>query len=73
MLLMQQFMEYLLLLLPISLFGVSYFYKVKYNRFKDTGKVPVILTAKMNTTVYFLLGLAMFCVVFFVIHTMQTV
>ena len=50
-------MKYLFLLLPIALLILSWFYNVKYNKMKNTGKIPVIVAARRNTTLFLLLAL----------------
>ena len=50
-------MDYLLLLAAIALFYLSYSNYAKFNKFKDTGKIPVLIAAKQNTNLYLILGL----------------
>jgi len=59
-------MIYLLLLIPVCLSVISYRYKLKYQKYKNSGKVPVILEARANTTVFFLLALASVFIIFLV-------
>ncbi|MGN6181614.1 MAG: hypothetical protein ACTHNW_20700 [Mucilaginibacter sp.] len=60
-------MKYLFLLLPFSLLMLSGFYYAKYNRIKDTGKIPVIVAAKRNTTLCLLLALTIVFMFFVVL------
>lgn len=50
-------MEYLFLLIPLSLLLISYLYWLRYNKFKNTGRVPDILSAKRNIVLFFVLAL----------------
>jgi hypothetical protein len=60
-------MKYLFLLIPVFLFILSYRNRVKYNKFKGTGKIPVIVKAQSHTKLYFMLGLTSVFVCLFVI------
>lgn len=60
-------MKYLFLLLPFSLLMLSWFYHNKYNRMKNTGKIPVIVAAKRNTTLCLVLALTLTFVFFLVL------
>lgn len=60
-------MKYMFLLLPVSLLFLSAFYHARYKRMKDTGKIPVIIAAKRNTTVCLLLALTITFVFFMVL------
>jgi len=51
------YMEYLLLTIPLILFAVAYHNRKKYNNLKGSGRIPDIISANRNTTIFFLLGL----------------
>jgi hypothetical protein len=53
------FMNYLLLLLPVSFFVLSYVYRCKYQKFQNSGLIPVILSAKRNTQIFLMLGVTL--------------
>jgi len=59
-------MEYLLLLASVLGFVLSYRSFVMYKKYKYSGRVPKIRTAKQNSRLYLVLGLVSI-VVFFVI------
>jgi len=59
-------MKYLFLLLPFSLLNLSLFYSIRYNKVKDTGKIPVIIAARRNTTLFLVLALTITCVFFLI-------
>jgi hypothetical protein len=50
-------MEYLLLILAFALLALAYLNFVKYHKLKNSGKIPRILTARRNITLYLVLGL----------------
>jgi len=50
-------MEYLLLILATALLLCAYSNGVKYRKLKNSGKIPRILTARRNVTVYLILAL----------------
>ena len=50
-------MEYLLLILAVALLALAYSNVVKYRKLKNSGKIPRILTARRNITLYLILGL----------------
>jgi uncharacterized membrane-anchored protein len=52
-------MSYLFLLLPVSLLMVSYFYKTKADKLQNTGKIPNIIAAQRNKTIFLVLALTM--------------
>lgn len=60
-------MKYLFLLLPFSLLILSWFNNLKYNKMKNTGKIPVIIAARRNTTLFLLLALTITCAFFLVL------
>jgi len=60
-------MKYLFLLLPFSLLILSWFYHTKYNRIKGTGKIPVIVAAKRNTTLCLILAFTIAFVFFLIL------
>jgi hypothetical protein len=60
-------MEYLLLIMAVALLGLAYSNGVKYRKLKNSGKIPGIITARRNITLYILLGLTSFFVYIFII------
>jgi hypothetical protein len=50
-------MEYLLPILSIALLWLAYSNGVKYRKLKNSGKIPRILAARRNITLYLVLGL----------------
>jgi hypothetical protein len=50
-------MKYLFLLLPFLFIAASLYYRAKFVKFKDTGRIPEIMAAKQNTTLMFALGI----------------
>jgi hypothetical protein len=49
-------MNYLFLLLPISLFILSYSYNAKVKKLKNSGKIPVIAAAQRNRIIFLVLA-----------------
>ncbi len=54
-------MEYLLILTAVVAFALSYRNFMNYKKFYDSGRIPEIITAKRNTTVFLLLALFSIC------------
>jgi hypothetical protein len=50
-------MEYLLLILAVCLLALAYLNNIKYHKLKNSGKIPRIITARRNFTLYLVLGL----------------
>ena len=63
-------MEYLLLLTAVALLGLAYSNHIKYRKLKNSGKIPRILSARRNITLYLVLGLTSFFAYIFVIIEM---
>jgi hypothetical protein len=62
-------MEYILLMLAITLLALAYSNSVKYRRLKHGGEIPNILTARRNVTLYFVLGLtSIFAYIFMIVE-----
>jgi len=51
-------MNYLILLPAAGFLGLSYFYHNKYKKLQNTGKIPVLVTARRNTNIFLVLGLS---------------
>jgi hypothetical protein len=63
-------MEYLLLILSIGLLMLAYLNFVKYRKLKNSGKIPRILTARRNITLYLVLSLTSFVAYIFMLVEM---
>jgi hypothetical protein len=61
-------MNYLFLLLPFSFFVLSFIYRLKYNKVKNSGAIPVIVSARRNTELFLVLGLTLAFVLFIAIQ-----
>nr|MBB6140045.1 putative integral membrane protein [Mucilaginibacter sp. X5P1] len=60
-------MAYLLLLLPLFLLILSYKKRLQFNKLKGTGRVPDIMSAKRQMTLFTVLAvLFLICIVFFI-------
>jgi len=59
-------MQYLLLILALSLLVLAWLNSVKYHKLKNTGKIPHIISARRNVTLYLVLGLTLFFAYIFV-------
>ncbi len=64
-------MNYLFLLLPFCLFTLSYYYRSKSIKLADSGRIPDILEAKRNTTLFLVLAIVSIAafVIMIQIHT----
>jgi len=63
-------MEYLLLMLAVALLGLAYSNRIKYRKLKNSGKIPRILSARRNVTLYLVLGLTSFFAYIFMVAEM---
>lgn len=50
-------MKYLFLLFPLLFIAAALYYRAKFVRVKDTGRIPEIVSAKQNTSLLFVLGI----------------
>jgi hypothetical protein len=62
-------MEYLLLILATALLLCAYANGIKYRKLKNSGKIPRILTARRNITVYLILALTTISAYIFILGT----
>jgi len=51
-------MNYLILIPAAGFLAISYFYHEKYKKLQNTGKIPVLVTARRNTNIFLVLALS---------------
>ena len=62
-------MEYLLLLLPLFLFMLSYKKRLRFNKLKGTGRVPDIISAHRQMALFSVLAiLFLIFIIFFIVQ-----
>lgn len=60
-------MKFLFLLLPFSFLGLSLFNSIRYKKLINTGKIPHIIAAQRNKTLFLVLALTITYVFFLVL------
>lgn len=59
-------MNYVLIFLSVLLLVLSFRYRLRFAKIKDSGKIPDIIQAKRNTALYFVLAVVAVFVFIFV-------